>query len=184
MSNAAKTVRWNPELEAIAQMLVEGLDAKEIGEHYGVSKQRIYQVLQKWGLRTPQRLRATFLDGKPPKYYWLNRMLSTKKVPRAERMQILENLEIPDYCPVFGIELNYDGCSGETGFHGRKENSPSLDQIYPGKGYTLDNLQIISWRANRIKNDATPEELLQLAEYMRQYSKDADIFDHAERETF
>ena len=28
-----------------------------------------------------------------------------------------------------------------------------------------DNLSVISWRANRIKCDATPEELMKIAEY-------------------
>jgi hypothetical protein len=38
-------------------------------------------------------------------------------------------------------------------------DSPSLDRIDSSRGYTPDNIWIISYRMNTIKNDATPEEL-------------------------
>jgi hypothetical protein len=47
-----------------------------------------------------------------------------------------------------------------------RDYGPSLDRIDSSKGYELHNIQVISWRANRIKNDATPEELRMLADYM------------------
>ena len=46
----------------------------------------------------------------------------------------------------------------------RSPNNPSLDQINPGKGYTLDNIQVISSRANWLKADATLQELKTLVE--------------------
>ena len=55
--------------------------------------------------------------------------------------------------------------------HVRHRISPSIDRIDSTKGYTKDNIQIISWRANRIKNDSTPEELMQIATYMRNLTK-------------
>ena len=38
-------------------------------------------------------------------------------------------------------------------------DGPALDRIDPSRGYTPDNVWIISYRMNRIKNDATPREL-------------------------
>jgi len=38
-------------------------------------------------------------------------------------------------------------------------DAPSLDRIDSSRGYTLDNVWLISHRMNTIKNDATPEEL-------------------------
>ena len=38
-------------------------------------------------------------------------------------------------------------------------DGPALDRIDPSLGYTPDNVWIISYRMNRIKNDATPREL-------------------------
>ena len=64
-------------------------------------------------------------------------------------------------CPVFGVELKF----GNAGF---RDNSPSIDKIDPSKGYTLDNVQVISWRANRLKADATVQELELLLSFMKQ----------------
>ena len=65
----------------------------------------------------------------------------------------------PTHCPVLNIELDYFA-------EGRQENSPSFDQIDAGKGYVVGNVQIISWRANRIKNDGTAAEHRRIAEYL------------------
>ena len=64
-----------------------------------------------------------------------------------------------DTCPILGIPLFRDS-------NVRTDNSPSLDRIIPVKGYTIGNVHIISWRANRIKNDATHEELAKIAKYL------------------
>jgi hypothetical protein len=71
----------------------------------------------------------------------------------------VEDLVVPEVCPILGMKLLWsDGP--------RKENSPSLDRSIPELGYVKENVHIISWRANRIKNNATPEELIAIAEYM------------------
>lgn len=74
---------------------------------------------------------------------------------------ILQDIRIPDVCPVFGVPLVVG--------HRRKRNwnSPSLDRINSSKGYTPDNIQVISWRANCLKRDATVEELEKLVFYMK-----------------
>jgi len=64
-----------------------------------------------------------------------------------------EDIHIPKYCPVLGIKLERAGQSG--GHHA----SPSLDRIVPATGYVKSNIQVISHRANCIKNDASPDEL-------------------------
>lgn len=43
-----------------------------------------------------------------------------------------------------------------------------LDRIDPKKGYVIGNVAFISGRANRIKYDATPDELEAIAKWMRQ----------------
>jgi hypothetical protein len=64
-------------------------------------------------------------------------------------------------CPIFGFKLEWNG----TGF---RETSPSIDRIDSTKGYTKDNVQIISWKANRIKGYASVEELEILLAYLKQ----------------
>lgn len=62
--------------------------------------------------------------------------------------------EIPEKCPILGIPLKHH--EGLPGWH---DDSPTLDRIFNDKGYVKDNLRIISSRANRLKADATLEEL-------------------------
>lgn len=43
-------------------------------------------------------------------------------------------------------------------------DSPTLDRIDPRRGYTNDNVWIISYRMNAIKNDGTPQELAMISQ--------------------
>ena len=63
-------------------------------------------------------------------------------------------------CPIFGMKLEFNSA-------GFRENSPSIDRIDSQKGYTKDNIQIISWKANRIKGYASVEELEMLLSYLK-----------------
>lgn len=73
-------------------------------------------------------------------------------------------LPLPEYCPALGIKLNYGGRVK----HGFVNDSPSLDRIKAELGYVRGNVQVISWRANRIKSDATLEELQKIVAYAAQ----------------
>lgn len=73
----------------------------------------------------------------------------------------VEDIVVPDRCPVFGMEIRHKFGSG-----GADDRSPSLDRIDPSKGYIKGNIRVISHRANRIKSDASKEELVMLVEYV------------------
>jgi hypothetical protein len=62
-------------------------------------------------------------------------------------------------CPILGISMQFN--------KGRQENSFSVDRIDNTQGYINGNIIVISWRANRIKRDATIEELNKLVEYFK-----------------
>jgi len=63
----------------------------------------------------------------------------------------------PEFCPVFGVRMSrvVRGMNGDWG--------PSLDRIDNTKGYVPGNVIVVSAKANRIKSNATPEELRQVA---------------------
>lgn len=89
---------------------------------------------------------------------------------RAKKRQLdfdltLKYLEdrMPDQCPVLKLRIDYSGKN--------KECCPSIDRIDNNKGYTKDNIRIISMRANAIKRDASVEEIAQILNYMRKRSK-------------
>lgn len=62
-----------------------------------------------------------------------------------------EDIIIPTYCPLLEIKLEWGGS---------RYNSPSVDRIDNTKGYTKDNIWVISELANRMKNTASIEQLI------------------------
>lgn len=62
------------------------------------------------------------------------------------------DITIPSVCPVFGTPL----VRGTRQFH---DNAPTLERINQNEGYVKTNVMVISYRANRIKNDASLEEI-------------------------
>ena len=64
----------------------------------------------------------------------------------------------PALCPVLGIQI-----TGES-----RELSWELDRLVPSLGYVKTNCRWLSGRANRIKADATLEELERLVSYMKE----------------
>ena len=72
----------------------------------------------------------------------------------------LNDIVIPDYCPVLGIKL-------DTGDRRKKGNAPSIDRIDNSKGYTKENIMVVSNRANMIKNNATIDELIMIGNFYR-----------------
>ena len=151
--------------QELLNLLAEGLTLHDIGLKYGVSRQRMYQVFESLDIPTFCRTKKRMYVNNP-KMRWLNRMLSTKKIPKQLRQEFLEKIELPDTCPILHIPLDYDANKGV-----RTDNSPSIDQIIAGDGYTLDNILIISWRANRIKNDSTVAELKKITGFYSQLLK-------------
>jgi hypothetical protein len=73
----------------------------------------------------------------------------------------IEDIIIPDICPILNIKLNMN--SGKSGAY---RNSPSLDRIDSSKGYTKDNIQVISQLANAMKSSANKLELLAFANWV------------------
>lgn len=65
----------------------------------------------------------------------------------------LVDIHIPALCPYLGIVLQFNRAK-------RHPANASIDRIDSSKGYIPGNIEIISWRANHIKNSATLEELV------------------------
>jgi len=73
-----------------------------------------------------------------------------------------EDIVVPTHCPVFNKPLK----SYKTRCDDRPW-APSLDRIDSNKGYVKGNIQVISWRANNLKRNATVDELEAVAAFMR-----------------
>jgi hypothetical protein len=73
----------------------------------------------------------------------------------------LSDINIPTYCPVLGNILEISNCGRGPG-----DNSPSLDRKDPKLGYVKGNIEVISFKANRIKSDAEILDLQKVLIYM------------------
>lgn len=96
---------------------------------------------------------------KNPEVYMVYEARKRAKVKGIQCTITPQDIFIPKTCPVLGIPL-------EAGTGKRYAGSPSLDRVDNNKGYTLDNIKVISHRANALKNDATIEELKAIVKYM------------------
>jgi hypothetical protein len=88
----------------------------------------------------------------PNHQYYVNRTLIRCR-ERCRNKNIVFNLtkddiKVPRLCPILGLEI-------KRGTKTFIDTSPSLDRIDINYGYIPENVRIISWRANKLKNDAT-----------------------------
>ena len=72
-----------------------------------------------------------------------------------------EDIIVPDLCPLLGIPIIPKAKD--------RHHSPSLDRKDSSKGYTPDNIWVISTRANTLKNSAHSDELLLLATKLKEH---------------
>jgi hypothetical protein len=133
-------------------------------EYYQKTKELQKETAKLWRLNNPDEARQQRRNqGSRNRLNHPAKMMLKRAQGRAKAAGIpfdieLNDIIIPTHCPVLGIELNIG-----SGLH--SDNSPSLDRIIPDNGYTKGNVIVVSWRANRIKCDATPTELMKLAEF-------------------
>jgi hypothetical protein len=92
------------------------------------------------------------MNGGTIRYRLLSRAKTRSKEKNVPFDLVLEDIVVPSHCPLLGIPLvrNKIRSSGD---------SFTIDEIIPGIGYIKGNVQVISFRANTIKSDATFEEL-------------------------
>lgn len=67
-------------------------------------------------------------------------------------------------CPALGIKMEWGNKKGTR-------TSPSLDKIIPDKGYMKGNVAFISLKANSIKSDAKPEEVIKVSKWLEKVSR-------------
>jgi len=99
------------------------------------------------------------------------RMLFSKAKYRAKKRQMSFTLTLQDVydlviktggiCPVLGFSLKMGG--GAT--DGLRDHAPSIDRHKNSEGYHKNNCFVISLMANRLKSNASAEQLKRVAEY-------------------
>jgi hypothetical protein len=177
---------WETKVEELHNYLVnENWTLIKAADFYGVTKQRILQVIKRYlpqldrrsyGISKAKRERVEVRQQEIQGLYNRESFRCAEDLQRAfgkvftrkkqnakytgwEWSVTMSDIKWPTHCPILGLELDYFA-------EFRKENSPSFDRIDSSKGYVAGNVQIISWRANRIKNDGTAEEHRKIAEFL------------------
>jgi hypothetical protein len=115
---------------------------------------------KRWRADNPEaaKLRGKIRREKDPIRYRLAMVKHRAKVIGVEFNLTREDIHIPTHCPVLGIQLRISN-------RPRDPYSPSVDRIDSRKGYTKDNIVIVSNRVNALKGDATVEELVKIAAF-------------------
>lgn len=94
-------------------------------------------------------------------YNQLKASAKKRNIPFDLTLVDLNNLSYPITCPVLGIPLKFNRGQAE-------DNSYSIDRIDSSLGYNIDNIIVISLKANKLKNNATNEELQLISEFYNQ----------------
>lgn len=141
------------------------------------NKERKVEASIRWAKENPDKVRAInqrFVSEHKDKKAKYNKEWRTKNYVQQYMLQNARNrakkygipfdlssedITVPELCPVLGTPIAKS--NGKL-----NDNSPSLDRLVPALGYVKGNVRVISWRANRIKSDASVEELRKLVEYL------------------
>lgn len=138
MTKTFNSKQWWQEIKA---------DPVKLAEHYRKQKE--------WKDANKERVRASWKKSKQqaPEKWLLKQAKTRAKLKGHEFNLVLEDIKIPQRCPIMDKVLEWI----PDGFN---PYAPSIDRIDSSKGYTKDNIQIISAIANRMKWNATKEQLL------------------------
>jgi hypothetical protein len=90
-----------------------------------------------------------------PVYYLWSSAKYRAKIKGLEFSIEPSDISVPDVCPLLDIPISRRKKS-------LGDNSPTLDRVDGTKGYTKDNIWVISYKANRSKNNLSLDELKKL----------------------
>ena len=91
---------------------------------------------------------------------WIGAAKQRAKEKGTEFSITESDLTIPEFFPILGIPLIRVGTIAT-------DNSPSIDRIDSTKGYIKGNVQVISKKANTLKNSSSLSELIILGEWAK-----------------
>lgn len=141
-------------------------DLKESrAKYYEDNKQQAKAYYLQYREKNIDKMRQQSADYKKnnPEKFWLTQIKTRAKKRNLEFNLTEEDFVVPDICPVLSIPL--------VRAEGRVTDcSPTMDRIVPELGYVKGNVIIVSWLANRIKNNADIETLCKVGDFYRQFS--------------
>jgi len=119
-------------------------------------KAKTAKYRQKHRLRYNKQKRL-WKQNNPQKNIWSNAKYRAKRVGLKFNIEI-SDIIIPKRCPYLGVILTSEKLKGHLDTH------MSLDRIDSTKGYIKGNVEVISYKANMMKQDATWKQLITFAQ--------------------
>lgn len=125
---------------------------------YNESNKRYYEKNKEKWREYGKKYRSTRGGQLKAMYYSARRRAELKGLEFS--IELEDVLSCPSLCPVLGIEIKFNEPRNSP-------NSPSIDRYDNTKGYTKDNIRMISLRANTLKSDSSLEEIEKIYNYMK-----------------
>lgn len=128
-------------------------------EYYQKNKEKLNIASKRWQVQNKERFQETvnrWKEAHPEYVLW---QVARQRAKRAgmEFAITKDDIVVPETCPYLGCKLT------TTKGKGRVWTNASIDRIDTNEGYVPGNIQVISDLANRMKQDATEEQLLAFA---------------------
>lgn len=145
---------------------------KQVAREY---RKAYYSRRRKEDTEYARIMQTSWRDRNPKRYIW------TRAKGRAAADNIPftiteADFDIPEYCPIFpNLKLAFS-----SGRATRPDNIPTLDRLVPALGYVPGNVAVISMRANRLKSDASKQDLEAIVAWMTKRENEVKTFKKAE----
>mgnify|MGYP001615283025 CR=1 FL=1 len=190
----AKRARTQPVPDGVKQAILAqyktGLSTRQLEPIYGIRFTTISAIVRELDPSLPpqrvkfrteesirQKARARLLDPKQRLRKLLQTARATSKLTERDFDDQLFEIywtTIPERCACCDIKLDYKKIPSRRTASDRppsSDRSPSFDRVINTNGYTVKNVKVVCWRCNRLKTDASLDELRMLLNYVERYSK-------------
>lgn len=138
--------------------------AKNAKNYYSSEKGKLSKTLydKKYRSENRDKIREYQRKRRKSKTGYLDRFAESVKIRTPDTDVTREYLELifSDSCAITKVPFQYE--KSYEAYHNAL--APSIDQINPGKGYYVGNIQIVLNCINRMKNDMPNTEFLKLWE--------------------
>jgi hypothetical protein len=150
LAHPEKRAAWN---RAYEQRHPENAPARQ-KRYRERNPEKVVQWQRDWHVENPEYNR-TYMAKRKVAYPVRALLYAIKKRAKQKNLEFSltpDDIVIPEFCPVLGIKL-------EVATKGFVNSSPSVDRIRSELGYVSGNVRVVSWRANKLRCDATSAEL-------------------------
>jgi len=136
---------------------------KEQGKNLEISRRKA-PARKKYYDAHKDELKADLIKKRKKLGIHYKRHVLTRVKSRAKSLKVpfdltIDDIIIPVICPILGLKLKYNEGTGP------KDNAPSIDRIIPELGYVKGNVVMISNRANRIKSNASLDDMRKIVKF-------------------